>query len=129
MTSLNKINDIKYNVQFIYPNALEELKLKLNKTEEEINKEGIFIDKLPKKEKLDDYYSMLYLNPTTREAWYEYTRKDDLSDIATLNEDNIRLKQENLRLGQENTQRQLEIIKLGQLVTELQLKLTAISPK
>lgn len=84
LTNLNKITDTKYNAQFIYPKTLEELKTILNKTEEQLNADGVFVDALPKKEKLDDYYSMLYVNPKDKTVWYEYIKKVDIPNLEDL---------------------------------------------
>lgn len=44
----------------------------LGKTKEELEREGILVDSVPKPEQIKGKADILYCNPKTKELWYEY---------------------------------------------------------
>ena len=52
-------------------------KFGLNKTQEELEIEGLLVNELPEPEEQEGKISTLHINPQTKEMWYEYQNEED----------------------------------------------------
>lgn len=69
----NKESAIKWEVLIVYFLPFDE-QHGLGKTKEELEAEGgIFVDTLPPEQCIEGMKSNLYINPETKQLWYEYT--------------------------------------------------------
>lgn len=95
--NLEKITDTKEKIGFIHYDPFNE-KYGLHKTKEELQKQGVFVDNIPKEEQ-EGKTAELFYNPVTNECFYEYS--DAPKGIPSLEE---------------------QINSLGQIVTEEKMK-------
>lgn len=63
--------DTKGLVNFIHYKPLDDID-GLGKTEEELSMTGVLVVSLPELEQREGHTAKLYINPQTKELWYEY---------------------------------------------------------
>ncbi|GCD10604.1 hypothetical protein [Clostridium tagluense] len=69
--NLTKITDIKYKIGFIHYMPFDVVN-GMNKTQEELEKDGILVDDIPEAKQVDNKNPIMYVNPKNKEIFYEY---------------------------------------------------------
>lgn len=74
ISDLRHTADDKYRVGFIHYQPFDPLN-GLNKTKEELEQSGFFIDSLPEPEHIEGKIPVLYADPENKRVYYEYVDK------------------------------------------------------
>lgn len=121
--NLTKINEIKNGIGFIHYTPFDEVN-GLGKTSEELGASGILVDCIPEpKPPINKQVDGIYVNPQTKEVFYEYTDKP-----LTQAEEIVNLKSQIGSIGQslsqekiKNMQKDSTISNLGQELSKAKL--------
>lgn len=115
--NLEKVTETKYRVGLTHHMPFHP-KHGFGKTAEELEQEGILVDSIPEEQKVEGKSAIRYVNPSTKEIYYEY------EDILPTSED---LQQEiNAKLLKDSASMQIEINKQRELNATLLIKMAEL---
>lgn len=93
LSDLKKVDKDKYSVGLIHYKPFDK-NSGLDKTIEELEKEGVLVKSLPKEEHFEGKVATLYFDYVTEKAWYEY--KDAPKKETQLLEERMQLTEDTL---------------------------------
>ncbi|MEW8955621.1 hypothetical protein [Clostridium sp.] len=99
--NLEKIEEGKYRPGTVHYMPFDDAH-GLNKTEDELKKEGILVEILPYQEKREGFISVLYCNPEDNTVWYEYI--EGKREESTYKEEIVTLKDRIVALEKSNAE-------------------------
>lgn len=73
ISNLIKIQDNKYSIGYTHHKPFDEV-YGLNKSKEELLKDGVLIESIPSEEYKEGFYSELFYNPIENTCFYEYNK-------------------------------------------------------
>lgn len=93
-----KVSKDRYRVQIIHYLPFDK-KHGLGKSVSQLEQEGVLVESIPEPDKIEGKSSALYINPESKELWYEYedipkTQEDKLSEKVNQLDAQLQITQE-----------------------------------
>lgn len=115
-----KVNDTKYAVNNIHHMPFDE-EHGFHKTQEELEVDGILIEALPEQTFQEGKYGILYCDPATGAAWYEYETipPAPLTVEQQLQKENVELRAEIAQVKSDSADTTMALLDLYEMLTNM----------